>query len=124
MNRRPMSAGLRTVDLGIEASAFLDAGNPKPLPRENAVGTLPPPSAVEAPSSPIPPKLRFGPTEHLQESALQGLVSLTVRVPRTVPQSLLLASVDRKLKRQRPFTQQEIVVEAITLWLKSHGHHS
>ena len=53
-----------------------------------------------------------------------GLVSLTVRVPRIVPPGLLLASVDRKLKRQRPWTQQEIVAEALTHWLQQHGYLS
>jgi len=32
------------------------------------------------------------------------------------------AAFDRKMKRQRPFTQQEIVSEALSLWLKKHGY--
>ena len=70
----------------------------------------------------VKPRLHVGGDADVEPEA--GLVSLTVRVPRVVPPGLLLASMDRKLKRQRPWTQQEIVAEALTHWLKSHGYLS
>ena len=66
--------------------------------------------------------VRLGDEAEVEAEA--NLVSLTVRVPRMVSPGLLLASVDRKLKRQRPWTQQEIVAEALTLWLQQHGYLS
>jgi hypothetical protein len=32
------------------------------------------------------------------------------------------ASFDRKLKREKPWTQQDIAAEALSLWLKKHGY--
>jgi hypothetical protein len=32
---------------------------------------------------------------------------------------LLRVSLDRKLKRKRPFTQQDIIADALTRWLKN-----
>jgi len=34
---------------------------------------------------------------------------------------LLKASSDRKIKKVHPFTQQDIVAEALTDWLKKNG---
>jgi hypothetical protein len=126
MNRRMMSAVLQTPDLPDAASAFLAAGNPKPLLEKVAPATMPPPEPLaEAPGKPeSPAEPRFRLDRVVPDQSEPGLVCLTVRVPRHVPPGLLLASVERKLQRQRPFTQQEIVAEAITHWLKSHGYVS
>jgi hypothetical protein len=32
------------------------------------------------------------------------------------------APFDRKLKREKPWTQQDIAAEALTLWLKKNGY--
>ena len=126
MNRRTMSAVLQTGDLSTEASAFLAAGNPKPVHSNTVPAATPSVQAVteECVKLATPSQPRFRVSEPADEEPEAGLVSLTVRVPRIVPPGLLLASVDRKLKRKRPFTQQEIVAEALTLWLKTHGYLS
>ena len=38
-----------------------------------------------------------------------------------IPNALVRASAERKVKRQKPFTQQEIVAEAVTQWLRKNG---
>ena len=126
MNRRTMSAVLQTGDLSGEASAFLAAGNPKPFQANAVSAAAPPPQAAggEEIRPANPPEPRFRVNDRGDEEPEAGLVSLTVRVPRILLPGLLLASVDRKLKRKRPFTQQEIVTEAITAWLKTHGYLS
>jgi len=48
--------------------------------------------------------------------------SMTVRMPADIPPKLLRAATDRKIARQRPFTQQEIVAEALTQWLRKNGY--
>ena len=126
MNRRTLSAALQTGSLTDAALDFVKAGTPTPA-ADAVVSTAVPakPAAVEEPrpvAKGAKPRLRLG--EESEGEAEAGLISLTVRVPRIVPPGLLLASVDRKLKRQRPWTQQEIVAEALTHWLQEHGYLS
>ncbi len=126
MNRRTLSAALQTSNLTEAALDFVKAGTAKPALEPVASAVVPPqPAAVEEPR-PVARSLkrRLQNSEDGDPEAEAGLVSLTVRVPRIVPPGLLLASVDRKLKRQRPWTQQEIVAEALTHWLQQHGYLS
>ena len=124
MNRRTLSAALQTGSLTEEALDFVKAGSAKPAQDPTASQ----PVQSEKTENPRPPgmgakqRLRLGDEAEVEAEA--NLVSLTVRVPRMVSPGLLLASVDRKLKRQRPWTQQEIVAEALTLWLQQHGYLS
>ena len=126
MNRRTLSAALQTGSLTDAALDFVKGGTARPAPEPVAAAVVPAkPIAVEEP----PPvagslKRRLRTSDDGEGEAEAGLVSLTVRVPRIVPPGLLLASVDRKLKRQRPWTQQEIVAEALTHWLQEHGYLS
>ena len=48
--------------------------------------------------------------------------SMTVRLPADILPKLLRAATDRKIARQRPFTQQEIVAEALAQWLSKNGY--
>jgi hypothetical protein len=48
-----------------------------------------------------------------------GTVSMTFRLPSELCSRLLRVSLDRKLKRQKPFTQQDIMAEALMVWLKN-----
>jgi hypothetical protein len=54
-------------------------------------------------------------------AACASSVSLTVRVPSGLPLRLLRAATDRKINQQSPFTQQEIVAQALEQWLQTHG---
>ena len=126
MNRRTLSAALQTGNLADAALDFVKAGTARPASEPVAAAVVPAkPTAVEEPppvAGSLKRRLRMG--DDSEGEAEAGLVSLTVRVPRIVPPGLLLASVDRKLKRQRPWTQQEIVAEALTHWLQEHGYLS
>ena len=126
MNRRTLSAALQTSNLTEAALDFVKAGTARPPSEPVASAVVPTqPAAVEEPR-PVARSLkrRLQISDDGDPEAEAGLVSLTVRVPRIVPPGLLLASVDRKLKRQRPWTQQEIVAEALTHWLQQHGYLS
>ena len=57
-----------------------------------------------------------------EPTTLPASVSVTVRVPADIPTKLLRAATDRKIARLRPFTQQEIVAEALAYWLKKNGY--
>jgi hypothetical protein len=47
-----------------------------------------------------------------------GTVSMTFRLPAELSARLLRVSLDRKLKRLEPFSQQDIVAVALADWLK------
>lgn len=135
--RRPMSAALRTADLPPEMLAFVKAGTPQPqiasIVKEKPV-QLEPASGKTTESTPVvPPQLEA--EERLRSTkprtsrepepvAHPGLVSLSIRVPPEVPEGLVRASAERKIKRLKPWTQQEIAAEAIAQWLKRNGYSS
>jgi len=50
-----------------------------------------------------------------------GLAQLSIRLPAEIPQMLLRVSLDRKLKHAKPWTQQDIVAEAMMQWFKRNG---
>ena len=122
MNHRTMSAALSTDKLSGEALAFVTGADPKTAEESPASQEVPvpPPRPEEHPALARLNKRGLPASE--KPEAEPGLVSVTVRVPRFVPPGLLLAAVDRKLKRQRPWTQQEIVAEALANWLRKHGY--
>jgi len=119
MNRRTLSVALRTGNLPDAALDFVKGTAAKPVAEGVTRGSEPPP-AEDLRSAANLLKRRLQPTG--LDTVETGLVSITVRVPRGVPPGLLLAAVDRKLNRQRPWTQQEIVAEALTDWLRQHGY--
>lgn len=57
-----------------------------------------------------------------QPFTMAGAVSLNVRIEPEISIALLRASMDRKIRRLDPFTQRDIVADALAAWLKSHGY--
>lgn len=57
-----------------------------------------------------------------QAFTMAGAVSLNVRIEPEISTALLRASMDRKIRRLDPFTQRDIVAEALATWLKAHGY--
>ena len=49
-------------------------------------------------------------------------MTLSVRLPSVIPLKILRAATDRKIARMHPWTQQEIVAEALTHWLRKNGY--
>jgi hypothetical protein len=47
---------------------------------------------------------------------------MNFRVPTEISTALFKASSERKMKKTRPFTQQDIVTEALTIWLQKNGY--
>lgn len=125
MNHRTLSAALQTGSLTGPALDFVKAGSPRAA-AEPPTALAPPTRSAEVEVPPCPTAERGKPGPRPNEEVLPepetSLASVTVRVPRVVPPGLLRASVDRKLKRQRPWTQQDIVGEALIDWLRRHGY--
>lgn len=58
----------------------------------------------------------------LPQFTMAGAVSLNVRIEPEISTALLRASMDRKIQRLDPFTQRDIVAEALAAWLKMNGY--
>jgi hypothetical protein len=50
------------------------------------------------------------------------MVTVALRWPKELVNALMLASVDRRVARQKPFLQQEITAEAFREWLERHAN--
>ena len=98
--RRTMNEALRTVKLNDEALAFVNGAAAKPA----------------APQAPV----SAGETD--TQPAGAGAVSMSFRLPTPLSTRLIEVAVQRKLRRERPFSQQDIVAEALSAWLKGHGY--
>ena len=87
-------------NLGQEAQSFLEEGRQPTKPKEKE-------KKLDSPETPL------------------DQVAITVRIPRKLYESLTDASFYAKRKRIREFdTQQAIIVDALTGWLKGKGYLS
>jgi hypothetical protein len=79
-------------------------------------GESPPPRQVpeEPPPEPKAPRVSPAPTGRER-------VTVTVRLEPEVVEALSQASAQRKLKRLEPYTQQDIIGEALKRWLQHAG---
>ena len=71
-------------------------------------------SVPQAPIHPAPATLN-------PQFTMPGVMSLNTRVSAELGTALLTASMQRKIQRLHPFTQQDIVGEALTEWLLKRG---
>ncbi len=123
--KRTMSEALQASNLGAEAAAFVAAGaagslvtatpptEPAPAARANRSPVTVPvaaPTASEAAfvHSPLPAERR-------------APVSMTFRLPAELPTALLRGAMERKLRGEPPYTQQDIVAQAVREWLERNG---
>ena len=60
-------------------------------------------------------------TEEGEEAPLPIRVPQTYRLPQRLVEDLARAAIERKIKRRKPWSQQDIVAEAIGEWLTHHA---
>jgi hypothetical protein len=124
--RRTMSEAMKPPTVPPEALAIIEQGSPKPQTQNPTVSV----DSVKAQAAPTPrpsaemERLAKAKTEKGREGESVAVVTMTFRVPATIPTSLLKASSERKMKKLRPFTQQDIVAEALTAWLQKNGYQT
>lgn len=117
--RRSLSESLPMAELSPEAWAIIKQGSPQPAvesrtPLEVAKPKPPPPKPVREPAA----------EPEGEETKARGLVPLSVRVQAELADTLLKVAFDRKLQRKAPFSQQDIVTQAVTQWLRRGGYLS
>jgi outer membrane biosynthesis protein TonB len=54
--------------------------------------------------------------------SLAGTGSVNARIDPLITTALLRASLERRIERQTPTTQRDIIAEALSDWLKKHGY--
>ena len=124
--RRSMADALQPT-LKPEAIAIIKAGTPQPQTPGIALAPvttdkLPEKSIIsEKLSAPVPSVSK--PRKEIVPET-RALVSFNMRFPADLPPALLKASVDRKLNKIKPYTQQDIVAEALRNWLAKNGYLS
>ena len=117
---RSLTEALETARLPEAALAFVNAGAPVARVR------LAVPNADMKPAGPMVAGVVTDPKTSMQPPSAEGAppalppgpVSMTFRVPADLPEALLRASMARKLRRLKPWTQQDIVTEAVREWLE------
>jgi hypothetical protein len=121
-----MSAALQPPTVSPEAIAIIQQGSPKPQAQNPIVPVVvdstkvqPATLSKETSEAQRPAKPKF---ERGREVEAVGLVSVNFRLPSNIPPALLKASSDRKIKKLQPFTQQNIVAEALNAWLQKNGY--
>lgn len=121
--RKSLSQALETVELPQEAVAFIEAGRPRSnserlrIPRGTEAMTTEAPRGVGS-SAAVRDPIRSDSANR----AHRGLVPLSVRVQSSLADSLLKVAFERKLERKEPYSQQDIVIQALTQWLRKNGH--
>ncbi len=108
--RRNLDQALFRDTLNEAATAFL-AGETSQEPRKIEVLN---PSAAQTEDE-------ITPTGPSAKNPVGGTISLTFRAPSELATRLLEISLARKLRREKPFTQQDIIAEALQHWLKNIG---
>jgi len=113
-----------------EARDFIEAGTPKPqfvqAQPERAEGETSPALLPEPPKTVIDPAEKKQilvpvPVVHQPADEISPvLIPQTFRLPQRLIEDLARAAIERKIKRRRPWSQQDIVAEAIKEWLRKH----
>lgn len=131
--RRSLVAGVEAAPNGVDPHlmrAFInqdppDAGRTVPQPADDSI---PPsdekPSPGERANSPIAHRQsKTVPFKRPKASSLHAalLVPVTVRLKPELADALKRASLQRQLNGFETYTQQDIVEDALTPWLKSEG---
>ena len=105
MKRRSLAEGL----VSPEALDFIEAGAPQPQSRLKE-------------STPKPEKKAPRPKQNRKTAEPESVVPLitqSYRLPVSLVSTLMRASMERKIARLKPWSQQDIVAEALTKWLQT-----
>ena len=127
--RRAMSEVIRLGQLSGQAAAFLrgaatgtEAPQPVAPTQESFSVALPTTAPAMNPPPPLPHQktMAVEPPPSLSV-VVPAIVSVTFRLPARLSVRLASVSAGRKLQRERPFSQQDIVATALDEWLKRHA---
>ena len=121
VKRRTLGEGLSP-----EEAAFLNPSEPiqhAPLKASATpeVTSVPVTPEVKPAPEPPPPAVQPQAMVFTPPTSMAGKMPLNTRLSNEVSTALLTASMQRKIHRHPVFTQQDIVGEAVSDWLKKNG---
>ena len=116
-----MSAAVQPASLSPEAIALIKEGTPKPQTATPLISAATPRENPTPPPAPVIEQTPRPRAKKEQPAATSPLVSMYLRLPFDLSQALLKASLERKMNKTRPFTQQDIMAEALQIWLQKNG---
>ena len=112
------------IQAGTPKSQFVQTDSEETAEEAPAMGLLET-KAVEQRSEAEQPAKKRMPKQVAQteeeESPLPIRVPQTYRLPQRLVEDLARAAMERKIKRRKPWSQQDIVAEAIGEWLTHHA---
>ena len=118
------------IQAGVPKSQFAETDSKEQAGEAKEQGETMPPGlletkAVEQRSEAQQPAKKRMPKQVTQteeeESPLPIRVPQTYRLPQRLVEDLARAAIERKIKRRKPWSQQDIVAEAIGEWLSHHA---
>jgi hypothetical protein len=118
------------IQAGVPKSQFVETDSKEQAGEAKEEGEAMPPGlletkAVEQRSEAQQPAKKRMPKQVTQteeeESPLPIRVPQTYRLPQRLVDDLARAAIERKIKRRKPWSQQDIVAEAIGEWLSHHA---
>ena len=120
--KRTMSQALQTNNLGAEALAFVAAGavtapTTKSESAQTEAGSADAGKLTISAAPTVQPNFVSSPLP----AERRAPVSITVRLPPELPPALLRVAMERKLRGEQPFTQQDIVAQAVREWLERNA---
>ena len=123
--KRTMSQALHASKLTEEAAAFVAAGAAGTVVSSKPAPSLSPEPRADVATLPVPaPALAPGDSAFVHSplpAERHAPVSMTFRLPAELPAALLRVAMERKLRREEPFTQQDIVAQAVREWLERNA---
>lgn len=111
-----MGEALMTEGFSRDALAFVSgqaSTSPTPPAALTRTATLPRRRTSSATDRPAQDRPNAAP-------APDSMVSMTFRLPADLPGRLIQVSAERKIRREEPFSQQDIVAEALREWMATH----
>ncbi len=126
--RRALIEGLKNIDPNIDvdmAEEFITAKKPRQSTTATTASAprTAPPDAEKPPVQPALPSSVLAAAQVSTSSPLTGVgrVPIGARVRTELASALKRASLERQLKGIQPFAIQEILEEAVELWLLKNG---
>lgn len=130
--RRSLVGALAGGSLSPDKLAFIGGAEKRPEPPEVVVDLSPPEPPVDTEPKSPPKRQRTGPRDGQKQGAGEAvadrsrwigqlLVPLTTRLRPSTAEALRRACLEQRLQGQRPASQQEIIEEATSSWLRRNG---
>jgi hypothetical protein len=111
------------IQAGTPKSQFVQTDSEETAEEAPAMGLLETKAVEQRSEAEQPAKKRMPKhvTEEGEESPFPIRVPQTYRLPQRLVEDLARAAMERKIKRRKPWSQQDIVAEAIGEWLRHHA---